>query len=31
MGMHLIASNATIKAIKASDERTRLSDGQGLI
>src|SRR5664279_679733 len=28
--MHLIASNATIKAIKASDERTRLSDGQGL-
>ncbi|MDQ2928219.1 MAG: integrase arm-type DNA-binding domain-containing protein, partial [Pseudomonadota bacterium] len=30
MGLHLIASNATIKAIKDGDGRTRLSDGQGL-
>ena len=30
MGMHLIASNATIKAIKPDDLRTRLSDGKGL-
>lgn len=30
MGMHLIASNATIKAIRANDERTCLSDGKGL-
>jgi integrase len=28
--MHLIASNATIKAIKPDDLRTRLSDGKGL-
>jgi hypothetical protein len=28
MGMHLIASNATIKAIRANDKRTRLSDGK---
>jgi hypothetical protein len=30
MGMHLIASNATIKAIRTNDKRTRLSDGKGL-
>ena len=30
MGLHLISSNATIKAIKRGDTRTRLNDGKGL-
>jgi hypothetical protein len=30
MATHLIASNATIKAIKAGDLRSRLNDGDGL-
>lgn len=30
MGKHLIASNATITAIRSNDERSRLSDGDGL-
>src|SRR5450755_33811 len=30
MAKHLISSNATIKAIKAGDPRSRLNDGDGL-
>jgi hypothetical protein len=30
MAKHLIPSNLTIKSIRANDDRTRLSDGNGL-